>query len=54
MAVHQTQGFTLDHSGRRVIVDPVTRIEGHLRIEVNLSPDNVIQNAVSSSLSDLG
>ena len=25
-------GFTLDNSGRRVAIDPVTRIEGHLRI----------------------
>ena len=48
MAVHTTQGFELDNSGRRVVVDPVTRIEGHLRVEVNLDADNVIRNAVSS------
>ena len=44
----QTQGFNLDDSGRRIIVDPVTRIEGHLRCEVNLNSDNVITNAVST------
>ena len=41
-------GFSLDDSGRRVVVDPVTRIEGHMRCEVNLDDDNVIRNAVSS------
>ncbi len=45
---YQTQGFTLDNSGRRVIVDPITRIEGHLRIEVNVDENNVIRNAVST------
>ncbi|MGE5027876.1 MAG: nickel-dependent hydrogenase large subunit, partial [Betaproteobacteria bacterium] len=40
-------GFTLDNSGRRVVIDPVTRIEGHLRIEVNVDSGNVIRNAVS-------
>lgn len=48
MAAYQTQGFTLDNSGRRVVVDPVTRIEGHLRCEVNLDSNNVIANAVST------
>ena len=41
-------GFTLDNTGRRVVVDPICRIEGHLRIEVNLDADNVIANAVST------
>ena len=41
-------GFTLDKSGRRIVVDPVTRIEGHLRVEVNLDAQNVIRNAVST------
>jgi hydrogenase large subunit len=41
-------GFTLDTSGRRVVVDPVTRIEGHMRCEVNVDRDNVIRNAVST------
>ncbi len=41
-------GFTLDTSGRRVVVDPVTRIEGHMRCEVNVDQDNVIRNAVST------
>ncbi len=48
MAVIDTQGFKLDNSGKRVVVDPITRIEGHLRIEVNLDSDNVIRNAVST------
>ncbi|MCG6205680.1 nickel-dependent hydrogenase large subunit [Rhodopseudomonas sp. HC1] len=41
-------GFKLDNAGRRVVVDPVTRIEGHLRVEVNVDSDNVIRNAVST------
>jgi len=41
-------GFKLDTGGKRVVVDPICRIEGHLRIEVNLDSDNVIRNAVST------
>ncbi|MQX37447.1 nickel-dependent hydrogenase large subunit [Roseospira navarrensis] len=41
-------GFTLDTAGRRVVVDPVTRIEGHLRLELNVDDDNVVRNAVST------
>ncbi len=48
MTTIQTQGFTLDNSGKRVVVDPICRIEGHLRIEVNVDKDNVIRNAVST------
>jgi len=48
MGVYETQGFKLDNTGKRVIVDPVCRIEGHLRVEVNLDKDNVIRNAVST------
>ncbi len=48
MAVIETQGFKLDNSGKRIVVDPVTRIEGHLRIEANLDDKNVIRNAVST------
>jgi hydrogenase large subunit len=48
MSVIETQGFKLDNSGKRVVVDPITRIEGHLRVEVNLDNDNVIRNAVST------
>lgn len=33
---------------RRVVVDPVTRIEGHLRIEAETDADNVITRASSS------
>jgi hydrogenase large subunit len=45
---YETQGFKLDDSGKRVVVDPVCRIEGHLRVEVNLDENNVIRNAVST------
>ncbi len=48
MTAYETQGFKIDDSGKRVVVDPVTRIEGHLRVEVNLDKDNVIRNAVST------
>ncbi|MEI6558683.1 MAG: nickel-dependent hydrogenase large subunit [Rhodospirillaceae bacterium] len=47
MTVTTPNGFTLDTSGRRIVVDPITRIEGHLRIEVNVDQHNVIRNAVS-------
>lgn len=48
MTTTTPNGFTLDNSGRRVVVDPITRIEGHLRIEVNVDDKNVIRNAVST------
>lgn len=41
-------GFNLSDAGRRVVVDPVTRIEGHMRCEVNIDDDNIIRNAISS------
>ncbi|WP_333877449.1 nickel-dependent hydrogenase large subunit [Methylobacter sp.] len=41
-------GFNLNDAGRRVVVDPVTRIEGHMRCEVNIDEDNIIRNAISS------
>lgn len=41
-------GFNMDNSGQRVVVDPVTRIEGHMRCEVNIDDDNMIRNAVST------
>lgn len=41
-------GYTLDNSGQRVVIDPVTRIEGHMRCEVNIDSSNVIRNAVST------
>lgn len=44
---YQTQGFTLSNAGRRLVVDPITRIEGHMRCEVNIDSNNVITNAVS-------
>jgi hydrogenase large subunit len=48
MITETPNGFTLDDSGQRIVVDPVTRIEGHLRIEVNVDDSNVIRNAVST------
>jgi hydrogenase large subunit len=48
MAVMTPNGFNLDNSGRRIVVDPVTRIEGHMRVEVNLDENNIIRNAVST------
>lgn len=45
---YTTQGYTVSNAGQRIVVDPVTRIEGHLRCEVNLNEANVITNAVSS------
>ena len=48
MGIETPNGFHLDNSGKRVVVDPVTRIEGHLRVEVNVDKDNVIRNAVST------
>lgn len=44
---YSTQGFTVKDSGRRIVVDPITRIEGHLRCEVNIDENNIITNAVS-------
>ncbi|MBY6094636.1 nickel-dependent hydrogenase large subunit [Ferrimonas balearica] len=34
---------------KRVVVDPITRIEGHLRVEVEVDENNVITQAWSSS-----
>jgi hydrogenase large subunit len=48
MAIQTPNGFNLDTSGKRVVVDPLTRIEGHMRCEVNIGADNVIHNAVST------
>ncbi len=48
MSVQTPNGFQLDNTGRRIVVDPVTRIEGHMRCEVNLDENNVIRNAVST------
>lgn len=32
----------------RVVIDPITRIEGHLRIEIDVDDNNVISDAMSS------
>ena len=34
---------------QRIVVDPITRIEGHLRIEVMVDENNVVQEAYSGS-----
>ncbi|MCB1526456.1 MAG: nickel-dependent hydrogenase large subunit [Hyphomicrobiaceae bacterium] len=47
-AIQTPNGFNLDNSGQRVVVDPVTRIEGHMRCEVNVDAENIIRNAVST------
>lgn len=36
-------------ANKRVVIDPITRIEGHLRIEVEVDGNNVVQKAYSSS-----
>ncbi len=48
MGFQTPNGFNLDTSGQRVVVDPVTRIEGHMRCEVNIDSENIIRNAVST------
>lgn len=45
---HTPNGFNLNDAGRRVVIDPVTRIEGHMSCEVNIDEDNIIRNAISS------
>ena len=47
MGAYETQGFKLDDTGRRIVVDPVTRIEGHMRVEVNVDSQNIIRNVVA-------
>ena len=46
MGIQTPNGFNLDTGGQRVVVDPVTRIEGHMRCEVNIDENNFIRNAV--------
>ncbi len=48
MVVQTPNGFQHDNSGKRIVVDPVTRIEGHMRCEVNVDEAGVIRNAVST------
>ena len=48
MVIQTPNGYTLDNGGQRVVIDPVTRIEGHMRCEVNVNDDNIITNAVST------
>jgi len=35
--------------GKHIIIDPITRIEGHLRVEAVIDDNNVIQDAFASS-----
>ncbi|MEA1919250.1 MAG: nickel-dependent hydrogenase large subunit [Campylobacterota bacterium] len=35
-------------ANRKIIIDPITRIEGHLRIEVEVDEENVVQEAWAS------
>ncbi len=49
MGAYETQGFKLDNTGRRIVVDPVTRIEGHMRCEVNLDRHHVARAGGHSS-----
>jgi hydrogenase large subunit len=48
MTTTTPNGYNLDTTGRRLVVDPVTRIEGHMRCEVNVDENNIIRNAVST------
>ncbi|APG87080.1 uptake hydrogenase large subunit (plasmid) [Sinorhizobium americanum CCGM7] len=48
MTIDTPTGDTLENTGKRIVVDPVTRIEGHMRIEVNVDENNIIRNAVST------
>ena len=34
---------------QRIVIDPITRIEGHLRIEVVVDDENIVREAYSSS-----
>jgi hydrogenase large subunit len=48
MTITAPNGFSLDTSGKRIVVDPVTRIEGHMRWKVNVDDQGIIRNAVST------
>ena len=51
MGITTPNGFTLDTAGQRVVVDPVCRIEGHMRCEVNLDSNNGKTVRIGTSLS---
>ena len=46
MTVTTPNGFDLDTSGRRIVVDPVTRIEGHARVEIDIDDAQNITRSV--------
>ena len=33
---------------KKIVIDPITRIEGHLRIELEVDEENVVQEAWAS------
>ena len=35
-------------SKQRIVIDPITRIEGHLRVEVEVDENNVVTEAWAS------
>jgi hypothetical protein len=43
---YETRASSSTMSGKRVVVDPVTRIEGHMRVEVNLEQQRHPQRGV--------
>lgn len=47
--VEKQPQVTLPSGPKRVVVDPITRIEGHLRAEVIVGDDGVVQDAFVSS-----
>ncbi len=47
-STYEDQGHTVSNTGKRIVIDPITRIEGHLRCEVNINAENIVTNAVSS------
>ena len=38
---YSTQGYEVTDAGKRIVVDPITRIEGHLRCEVNINSSGI-------------
>ncbi len=47
--VSEAQEHTLPSGPKRVVVDPITRIEGHLRAEVIVDDEGIVQDAFVSS-----
>ena len=49
MANLQDAAPAAGNGARRVVIDPITRIEGHLRIEIAMGDDGTVADAFSSS-----